>query len=456
MSGTDTLLPSDGSGTRVLVENGEYWLNNKGDLAILDVSAHRIARRWPRARVGVLTFAPGLLRAYQPNVEPICYHRGGGWRYRPPLRWVDHPVPELTGPLLNARDAARALPGRVARRVGRGHRMAGRTYSDRLKLCREGGLLPNALTDTTAVIAIGGGYLTDVDRFQTERTLNLLEYATDHGIPAFLVGQGIGPLRDEALLRQAARVLPRVDLIALREGLLGPDLLRHLGVPTDRVIVTGDDAVELGYTVRPDELGGDVGVCLRVADYSPVDPGMRDALAGTVRSVAAERSAAVVPLIVSEHAAEDRRSTLPLLAGAVEAAAPLSRFASARALCRQVGRCRVVVTGAYHNAVFAMSQGIPVVGMSTSQYYDDKFNGLAAMFGCGLDLVRLDADDIEGRLRRSVERMWAQAPQLRAPLLAAAARQVLMSRDTFEQIARIVDEKVSRRSAHRRPPTSPR
>lgn len=462
-----TLLPLHGSGPRVLVENGEYWLNNKGDLAILDVSVRRMARRWPHARIGVLTYAPGLLRAYEPVVAPICYQRGGDWprRPQPPIR-TGHLPPEVTGPLLNGWDAATALPGRVARRlgraVGREPGASGTTEAHRRSLHRDGGRLPNALADASAVIAIGGGYVTDVDRFQTERTLDLLEYATDNGIPSFLIGQGIGPLRDEALLRQAGRVLPRVDLVALREGLRGPDLLRGLGVPADRVAVTGDDAVELGYAGRPDRLGGDIGVCLRVADYSPVDRGMRAALAGALRATAAARSAALVPLIISEHAAEDRRSTLPLLDGSAPRIAPLSRFASAGALCRQVGRCRIVVTGAYHNAVFALSQGIPVVAMSTSQYYDDKFNGLAGMFGCGVDLIRLDGDDVEGRLRRSVERLWTAAPKLRTPLLAAATNQVLASRAAFEKVARIVDEKlggsdeITGRPGHDRPPTSPR
>src|ERR687889_2952062 len=50
-------LPPGGrtSSMRVLVENGEYWLNNKGEQAILDVSVRRCAERWPEARIGVLT-----------------------------------------------------------------------------------------------------------------------------------------------------------------------------------------------------------------------------------------------------------------------------------------------------------------------------------------------------------------------------------------------------------------
>lgn len=204
-----------------------------------------------------------------------------------------------------------------------------------------------------------------------------------------MVGQGIGPIHDPAMLEHAARVLPRVDFIALREGLRGPELLQALGVPPERVVVTGDDAVELGYSTRRRDLGTDIGVCLRVAEYSPVGAEVQKVLGRVVQDVAAESGARLVPLIVSEYDSEDRRSTMPLLTGFPDVVPPLGRFASAQSLSRRIGRCRIIVTGAYHVAVFALSQGIPVVGLSTSRYYDDKFEGLAAMFGAGVELVRL-------------------------------------------------------------------
>ena len=108
------------SEVRVLLENGEYWLNNRGDLAILDVTVRRFAERWPDARIGVLTSAPALLRAYESRVDPICYQRGGNWprwRRRPgPMSRIG---PEVAGVPMNGWDAAVALPGRVARRVWR-------------------------------------------------------------------------------------------------------------------------------------------------------------------------------------------------------------------------------------------------------------------------------------------------------------------------------------------------
>jgi polysaccharide pyruvyl transferase WcaK-like protein len=437
---------------RILLENGEYWLNNRGDLAILDETVRRFAERWPDARIGVITSAPALLRAYESGVDPICYQRGGNW---PRRRRRPGPAgrlgPEIAGAWMNRWDAARALPGRIARRVAMvredetpiDESLSKPVDPPSPRRRRDGGQVPDAVATASVVVAIGGGYMTDIDRFQTERTLDLLEYAVDRGIPTAMTGQGLGPLTEPDLLEQAARVLPRVNLIGLREGVRGPGLLRSLGVPADRVVVTGDDAVELGYSTRRTELGTDLGVCLRVADYSPVGATIQGAVGRVVREAAATHAAGLVPLIVSEHDAEDRRSTMPLLDGYPGAVPPLGRFAGARALSRQVGRCRIIVTGAYHVAVFALSQGISVVGLSTSRYYDDKFTGLSSMFGAGIETVRLDEGDMEDRLRAAIRRKWVDAPEVRSTLLARAEDQTRASRAVFDRVAGLVDGAVS-------------
>ena len=56
------------------------------------------------------------------------------------------------------------------------------------------------------------------------------------------------------------------------------------------------------------------------------------------------------------------------------------RPTSPEAVMKNVSACRMVVTGSYHAAVFALSQGIPALTISKSAYYDSKFNGLGDMF----------------------------------------------------------------------------
>jgi polysaccharide pyruvyl transferase WcaK-like protein len=99
------------------------------------------------------------------------------------------------------------------------------------------------------------------------------------------------------------------------------------------------------------------------------------------------------------------------------------------------------VTGAYHLAVFALAQGIPVVGLSSSRYYDDKLLGLDAMFGGhGLHLVRLDDPDLENRVASAARSAWDRASGIRTPLRERARAQIALSRQAFERVFSLVDE----------------
>ena len=104
------------------------------------------------------------------------------------------------------------------------------------------------------------------------------------------------------LRAKAAAVLPAVDTIALREALASRPLLVSLGVRLDRVVTTGDDAIELAYEERPAALGRAVGINLRLAraagaterDIEPVREGLRRFLVRLSRAArrAADRAAA--------------------------------------------------------------------------------------------------------------------------------------------------------------------
>ncbi|MFD0363299.1 polysaccharide pyruvyl transferase family protein [Nocardia sp. GCM10030253] len=434
---------------RVLVENGEYWLRNRGDIAMMTVTIERLRERWPQARIGVLTHQPAVLQALLPEAEPICgpawcwgsdnwlgqLSRTAGTRLLGPaaLRWRA----ATDGP----KDRLRAL--RSSARARRDHEpyAVAAVTDDAFPV-----EIPAAVTQASLVLALGGGYMTDVDRYQASRTLDLLERAHALGIPTAMVGQGMGPLRDPLLLRRATQVLPEADFIALRERRRGPELLTGFGVEPERVMITGDDAVEFGYRLRGARIGTDIGLCLRVADYSKVSAAAQTTLGGVVRNQAVELDAGVVPLIISEYASEDRLATLPLLAGAARSESPVGRGGTAHDVARQVARCRVLVTSAYHLAVFALSQGIPAVGITASEYYDDKFHGLAQMFGAGLRVVHLNDAELENNLGRAIREVWDDAPAVRDPLRQKAVEQIDASRAGLERVFRLVESGPVRRA----------
>ncbi|WP_433678568.1 polysaccharide pyruvyl transferase family protein [Nocardia sp. CA-119907] len=426
---------------RVLIENGEYWLRNRGDIAMMVVTVERIRERWPRARIGVLTHQPGVLRASVPEAEPIC---GPEWSWGSE-GWQGllnrTAGTKLVGPAAlwwrattdGPKDRLRAIRTR-----GRSETAAPEEHAvaPELEFPVE---IPAAVEQASLVLANGGGYMTDVDRYQAHRTLNLLEYASALGIPTALIGQGMGPIRDPYLVQRATEVLPKVDVVALREGRRGPELLGTFGVASDRVLVTGDDAVEFAYRSRDARIGADIGVCLRVAEYAQVSLEAQGIVGQVVRTRAAELAAGLVPLIISEYASEDRLSTLPLLVGAAKPLPPVGRGGTPADVARQVGQCRVLVTSAYHLAVFALSQGIPAVGITASEYYDDKFHGLAQMFGTGLRVVHLNDPKLEQELTMALDELWDDAPALRDPLQQRAVDQIDAGRSGLERVFGLVE-----------------
>lgn len=422
---------------RILAANGEYMFQNKGDLALLTVTVGRLLMRWPDARVGVLTFVPRVLRAYLPQAEPIVFGDGGEWQ---DTDWFDRVAkrvgPTLISPTVGLRSRAVGVvrhPRRLVRRwvsTGAGERLGeelgpSSPWHDPV---------PAAVNDSDLVIAVGGGYIADVDRVKAHWTLNVLEQAANRGIPTAMLGQGLGPIEDPQLTARAKAVLPRVDVIALREARVGPALLERWGVPGDGVMVTGDDAIELAYRAAGSGIGTSLGVCLRTTSYAPVARNARDELRTALHRSARELDARLTPLIISEYESEDRRATLPLVSGYPDVTSPLGRHASAEALAKRVAACRVVVTGAYHLGVFALSQGTPVVALTAARYSEDKMRGLEDQFGTGVTVVDLRAADLERCLRESITAAWLGAPAMRDELLGAARCQIRSSREAFERV----------------------
>ena len=84
------------------------------------------------------------------------------------------------------------------------------------------------IADYDLYTATGGGYMCDSDKPRLLRVFDRLEAAVNHGVPAVMVGQGIGPLEDPELVQRAKEVLPRLDYILIREECSARPLLDSL------------------------------------------------------------------------------------------------------------------------------------------------------------------------------------------------------------------------------------
>jgi colanic acid/amylovoran biosynthesis protein len=262
------------------------------------------------------------------------------------------------------------------------------------------------------------------------------------GAQMVFLGQGIGPMTDPDLLRTSRRILARAGLIALRERLLGPRLLTKLAIPNARWMVTGDEAIELAYRMRSPEPGRAIGVHVRRAPLAPVEAEAFRAIGRVLHRFATEHDTELLPIPISQHSSgtNDARTIAELLREQGLESDGGRALDTPAAVIAQVAYCRVVVTGAYHAAVFALSQGIPVICLGGSEYYLNKFSGLIDLFPSGCQVVRFDDPELSRHLTEAMDSAWRCSDASRADLQLAAARQIEWGLQAYERVRSLVDE----------------
>lgn len=169
-----------------------------------------------------------------------------------------------------------------------------------------------AMQKANIVVAAGSGYLNDEFPRHARSVLRCLAWAMQRRKPTFMFGQGIGPLIDANLRLVTRRVMPRVDLIALRKARTSLPLLRSLGAPDKCICVSGYDAIELAYNRCRHDLGEAMGVNLRRARYARVTPAQLAVAGHTLRTVVEMLQVPLLPISISS-AAKEHASVAELL-----------------------------------------------------------------------------------------------------------------------------------------------
>ncbi len=416
---------------RIVIEPGSYSLCNMGDVAMLQVAVRRLRQSFPSAEIRVLTHDPVALAAFCP--EAIGQPASG----RAP--WVAGGV--LLGRLHGL------MPATLSRMLSRARMALGRRWPGLVATLLATRLpaksrarfqdFMSTVRGADLFLVVGQGAMNDATRQHADTVLATLSLAQRAGLPTAMMGQGIGPLHGRKLAARARTVLPQVRVIALRERLLGPSLLTSLGVPEGRIAVTGDDAVELAYGQRRATLGSGLGINLRVSGNAGTDeqfvPRVRAAIKDVVASLGFPP---LVPAPIARGQAHDADVIGRLIAGLAEGEVDTGvELDSPSLVISRIADCRVLVSGAYHAAVFALAQGIPVVCLEASEYYVDKFRGLLDLFPGGGEVVSLNAPDLTARLSAAVHRLWNDAENRRSGLLRAAAAQVAAGHAAYAQVA---------------------
>jgi polysaccharide pyruvyl transferase WcaK-like protein len=417
---------------RILIDSGSYHCLNVGDVAMLKAAVERLRGLWPHASLAAVTNAPETLRLHCPGVLAVPLAGRVALLTDRFLGRVSSVLPRRLRNLLD--DVEERM------RVDQPRRLASIVAGKRALALRRDFLAPrqyvDALLGANLVVASGAGVFTDAFVDNAVGVLATLDFAQRLDVPTALMGHGIGPVSNAILRQSMADVLPRAALIALRERRRSLQLLQSIGVSRDRIAVTGDDAIEMAHRCTPAHLGNAIGVNVRVARYAGVADDAVHLLRPAVQRAATRFEAPLVALPIAHHPdCHDGVAIREVMAGAIDARTPIADLKTPASAIDEVSRCRVVVTGSYHAAVFALAQGIPVVGLAATSYYQDKFDGLAELFGDGCEIVRMDDPHAGARLDYAIESAWTHAPRLREPLLRAAAAQVEQGRAAYTRLA---------------------
>ena len=409
---------------RILIQSGCYELDNLGDQSMLQAAIDGIRERLPNARFSVLSRSDDYLKRLAPDAHRVPVENRAAWK------WV-------RSAYIAARKRMPNLDPLIRRRAPRVHARLLRLKARRL-------VNHNALRDTQFMVLSGGGYFTDVFPGQAWSSLERIRAADAMGIPFAIVGHGFGPLRDAALLRAARELIPRAKLISIREGLASLPILKDLGVDTARVLVTGDDAVAHAWRRAGDQPGRSIGVNLRVAGYAGTTDddvlAVRDALRDAVANIDCELIPLAVCLARSVESESDASVATRIIDGLENARIGSSVPATVGGLIDRISECRLVVTGSYHCAVFALSQGIPAVCIHRSEYYALKFRGLADRFRVGCAVIDRSDTAFHGKLRDAIQESWRAADEVRPKLLRAAEQQVETGRQAYDALCNIIAE----------------
>jgi polysaccharide pyruvyl transferase WcaK-like protein len=421
----------------ILVETGlgkgdnEY--GNMGDVSMLQVAVERLHKVFPGARIDVLTDSAENLARFCPAASALDNRGKALWFASGVLlgRYTDSAPRWFVDLLMRFKRTMRSrcphfLSAIMIRRLKHRNQSADAEVFTAFS---------RAFLNADLLLICGAGGFYDGCQVWNLDVLDLMEAAIQRNIPVAMLGQGFGPLSDPLVLKRAAKILPLVNLITLRGNRGSLALLRSLGVAESTIETTGDEALELAYESRSDERGRGLGINLRFGGSASTNDDDIKGIRPVLQKFATQHSVSLIPLPIAMHPySRDDLTIEQLLIGFDEPCDGGKALDAPLKVVKQAALCRVVVTGAYHAAVFALAQGIPVVGLAKSSYFSSKFLGLEDQFGEGCQTIRLNDPALPQRLYDAVKQAWDNADRLRKPLQESALRQIQLSRRAYERV----------------------
>ncbi len=415
---------------KILIENGTYDCHNAGDLSMLKVCIERVHELFPTSDIYTVTESAEELLNLSDKTKAISFLRGRSLWLRPRnIFGPAHKLLPISDSLVDDAELAfkRKYP-LISLRI-----MKWRYRKDPVQKSAVESFI-KTLKSFDIIILSGGGYITDSFENHSSKLLETLVIADRFNIPFYLFGQGIGPISSKNLSHLSKLVLPKAKLIALRERLKGPELLEKLGVNNHNIHITGDDAIEIARSRKSDSEGHCLGLNIRFASYMGITSDKANTIVSIAENYVAEVRSKIIPVPISWHQDEnDLKQTSKLLKNFNNV--DNENLESIEGLISQINKCRIIITTSYHAAVFGLSNGRTVIALIASEYYVDKFRGLADMFGSGLKMIDLKSDSWEQTYKEALNAYWLNSNDYKYGLEDASIKQITESKQAYSKLS---------------------
>ncbi len=351
----------------ILIDSSNYFSNgsvNLGDIALYQAAARRLAQVFPGCSISIVSADPQLILTQCAPLEPIAPN--------------------------------------------------------------DPHALQSALSKADLVLLSGGGYFSDNFADHAIRLLSTLDAAQTLGRATAIMSPGFEPVTNADLIEVATKVLPKVKLLGCREGRTSPAALRSFGVAEGAWTVTGDDAIEIAAGTPTAKKRNAIGFNLRIAHYSDVETVAARLAATAVAATAAAVEAPIVNLPINLEGPNDHSAVEFALQGQSVRRLECEPAKTPQDLIDRIDQCRLVVTGSFHAAVFALARGTPVVAIASADHYRHKFGGLADLYPDGCVVIDSDIRSLAVSVQAATLRAWFEANALRQRIQHRT--QVLLSR----------------------------
>lgn len=243
-----------------------------------------------------------------------------------------------------------------------------------------------AINRSDFILFSGGGYLTDLGRLEARGCLLTGVLGIMLGKPIYFSGQGIGPVEESITRFLLGFVARRARRILLRDQAASQKLLLNLGVDRLRMRESGDDALTLltpesaAEPVADSEKQKILGVHLRLTPF-----GNKSAqIIEHTKSIFRPLMRAGWRLRFYQFAAQSTWETdiYAQITGEMDQNAYTLVELDDPGMVRQsIGECTVCIGMAYHFLLFALTEGVPAIGIYSGPYYRQKLEGLYGWYG---------------------------------------------------------------------------